>query len=69
MSRPEYLDRVNFLLEGYFSAADAHQRLGDLAGARERKRLIGELRQLKGENVLLAEAQRDGNWKPTWKNR
>jgi hypothetical protein len=38
--RPEYLDRVDFLLDGYLSAADAHERMGDLAGARERKRLI-----------------------------
>src|SRR5258706_458117 len=37
--RPEYLDPVDFLLEGYLPAADAHERMGDLAGARERKRL------------------------------
>jgi hypothetical protein len=30
--RPEYLDRVDFLLEGYLTAADAHERMGDLAG-------------------------------------
>ena len=38
--RPEYLDRVEFLLDGYVKAADAHERMGDLAGARERHRLI-----------------------------
>jgi hypothetical protein len=67
--RPEYLDRVDFLLDGYLSAADAHERMGDLAGARERKRLIGELRQLKSEMLLLAEAERAGNWTPAWKSR
>jgi hypothetical protein len=65
--RPEYLDRVDFLLEGYLTAADAHERMGDLAGARERKRLIVELRQLRSEMLLLAEAERDGNWTPRWK--
>ena len=65
--RPEYLDRVDFLLDGYLSAADAHERMGDLAGARERKRLIVELRQLKSEMLLLAEAERAGNWTPAWK--
>ena len=34
--------------------------MGDLAGARERKRLIAELRQLKSEILLLAEAERHG---------
>ena len=67
--RPECLERVDFLLDGYLSAADAHERMGDLAGARERKRLIAELRQLKSEMVLLAEAERDGNWTPIWKHR
>ena len=67
--RPEYIDRVDFLLEGYLTAADAHERMGDLAGARERKRLIAELRQLKSEMLLLAEAERDGSWTPTWKDR
>ena len=33
--RPEYLDRVDFLLDGYREAADAHERMGDLAGAPE----------------------------------
>jgi hypothetical protein len=42
--------------------------MGDLAGARERKRLIGELRQLKSEMLLLAEAERAGNWTPAWKD-
>src|SRR5437762_503324 len=64
--RPEYLDRVEFLLEGYLKATDAHERMGDLAGARERKRLITELRRLKSEMQLLAEAERDGNWTPSW---
>jgi hypothetical protein len=63
--RPEYLDRVDFLLEGYLSAADAHERIRDLAGARERKRLIGELRQLKSEMLLFAGAERTGRWTPT----
>src|SRR6266487_6570976 len=62
--RPEYLDRVDFLLEGYLTAADAHERMGDLAGARERKRLVAELRRLKSEMLLLAEAERDGSWTP-----
>jgi hypothetical protein len=65
--RPEYLDRVDFLLEGYLTAADAHERMGDLAGARERKRLIAELRQLRSEMLLLAEAERDGSWMPHWR--
>jgi hypothetical protein len=65
--RPEYLERVEFLLEGYLTAADAHERMGDLAGARERKRLIAELRRLKSEMLLLAEAERHGNWTPAWK--
>jgi hypothetical protein len=67
--RPEYLDRVEFLLDGYLTAADAHERMGDLAGARERKRLIAELRRLKSEMQLLAEAERDGSWTPRWKER
>jgi len=67
--RPEYLDRVDFLLEGYLTAADAHERMGDVAGARERKRLIAELGQLRSEMLLLAEAERDGSWSPPWKER
>jgi hypothetical protein len=67
--RPEYIDRVEFLLEGYLTAADAHERMGDLAGARERKRLIAELRRLKSEMLLLAEAERHGSWIPAWKRR
>jgi len=43
--------------------------MGDLAGARERKRLIAELRQLTSEMLLLAEAERDGTWTPRWKER
>jgi hypothetical protein len=66
--RPEYLERVDFFLEGYLTAADAHERIGDLAGARERKRLIAELRRLKSEMQLLAEAERDGSWAPAWKD-
>jgi hypothetical protein len=65
--RPQYFDRVDFLLESYLTAADAHERMGDLAGARERKRLIAELRQLRSEMLLLAEAERDGTWTPRWK--
>jgi hypothetical protein len=65
--RPEYLNRVDFLLDGYLAAADAHERMGDLAGARERKRLIAELRQLRSEMLLLAEAERQGTWIPYWK--
>ncbi len=65
--RPEYLDRVEFVLDGYLKAADAHERMGDLAGARERQRLIAELRQLHQEMLLLAEAERHGTWTPPWK--
>ena len=65
--RPEYLDRVEFVLDGYLKAADAHERMGDLAGARERQRLIAELNQLRQEMVLLAEAERHGTWTPRWK--
>ncbi len=67
--RPEYLERVEFLLAGYLTAADTHERMGDLAGARERKRLIAELRQLKSEMLLLAEAERHGRWIPAWEHR
>jgi len=65
--RPEYLDRVEFVLDGYVKAADAHERMGDLAGARERMRLIAELRQLRQEMLLLAEAERQRMWTPNWK--
>jgi hypothetical protein len=65
--RPEYLDRVDFLLDGYTTASDAHTRMGDLAGARERQRMIAELRQLRSEMLLLAEAEQRGSWTPTWK--
>jgi len=65
--RPEYLDRVEFVLDGYLKAADGHERMGDLAGARERHRLIAELKQLRQEMRLLAEAERQGNWAPPWK--
>ena len=67
MRRPEYLDRVEFVLDGYVKAADAHERMGDLAGARERKRMIAELRQLRQEMRLLAEAERQGTWTPRWR--
>lgn len=59
---------MDFLLEGYLTAADAHERMGDLAGARERKRLIAELGRLKSEMQLLAEAERDAGWIPAWKD-
>lgn len=65
--RPEYLDRVEFLLDGYATASDAHARMGDLAGARERQRLIAELKQLRGEMLLLGEAEQRGTWTPRWK--
>ena len=65
--RPEYLDRVEFALDGYVKAADAHERMGDLAGARERHRMVAELRQLRQEMLLLGEAERQGNWTPSWK--
>jgi hypothetical protein len=65
--RPEYLDRVELVLDGYLKAADAHERMGDLAGARERHRLIGQLQQLRHEMHLLAEAERQGRWTPQWK--
>ncbi len=65
--RPEYLDRVEFVLDGYVKAADVHQHMGDLAGARERQRMIAELRQLRQEMLLLAEAERQGTWTPHWK--
>src|SRR5438128_12622322 len=65
--RPEYLDRVDFLLDGYMKAADTHDRMGDIAGARERNRLIAELEQLRHEMLLLAEAERQGSWAPSWR--
>jgi hypothetical protein len=63
--RPEYVDRVDFFLDGYMKAADAHERMGDLAGARERHRLIAQLKQLRSEMLLLAEAERQGRT-PSW---
>jgi hypothetical protein len=65
--QPEYLDRVEFVLDSYLKAADAHERMGDLAGARERHRLIAQLQQLRHEMLLLAEAERHGSWTPHWK--
>jgi len=64
--RPEYVDRVDFFLDGYVKAAEAHERMGDLAGARERHRFIAQLKQLRSEMLLLAEAERQGNWIPSW---
>ncbi len=64
--RPEYVDRVEFFLDSYVKAADAHERMGDLAGARERQRLIAQLKQLRSEMLLLAEAERQGRWMPSW---
>jgi hypothetical protein len=65
--RPEYLERVEFVLDGYVKAADAHECMGDLAGARERHRMVAELRQLRHEMLLLGEAERHGGWTPSWK--
>jgi len=65
--RPEYLDRVEFVLDGYLKAAGAHERMGDLAGARERHRLIAQLEQLRHEMLLLGEAERQGGWTPSWR--
>ena len=67
MRRPEYLDRVEFVRDGYAQAADAYERMGDLAGARERQRMIAELKQLRQEMLLLAEAEQRGNWTPHWR--
>jgi hypothetical protein len=64
--RPEYIDRVDFVLDGYVKAAAAHEQMGDLAGARERHRLIAQLKHLRSEMQLLAEAERQGNWTPSW---
>ena len=64
--RPEYVDRVDFFLDGYVKAAEAHERMGDLAGARERQRLIAQLKQLRSEMRLLAEAEHNGSWTPSW---
>jgi hypothetical protein len=55
--RPEYIDRVDFLLDGYVKAAAGHEQMGDLAGARERHRLIAQLKQPRSEMLLLAEAE------------
>ena len=65
--RPEYIDRVDFLLDGYVKAAAGQEQLGDLAGARERHRLIAQLKQLRSEMLLLAEAEHQGNWTPSWR--
>jgi hypothetical protein len=65
--RPEYLDRVEFVLKGYVKAADVHEHMGDLAGARERHRMVAELRRLRQEMLLLGEAERHGGWTPSWK--
>src|SRR5206468_11289365 len=41
--RPEYIDRVDFFLDGYVTAAAGQEQMGDLAGTRERDRLISQL--------------------------
>jgi hypothetical protein len=64
--RPEYIDRVDFFLDGYLKAADAHEQMGDLAGARERHRMIVQLKELRSEMLLLGEAERHGSWTPSW---
>ena len=64
--RPEYLYRVDYFLDSYTATAEAHERMGDIAGARERRRLAAELQQLRHEMVLLAEAERQGAT-PAWK--
>jgi hypothetical protein len=64
--RPEYVDRVDFFLAGYVEAAKAHECMGDLAGARERHRLIDQLKQLRSEMLLLGEAEQQGRWTPNW---
>jgi hypothetical protein len=40
--------------------------MGDLAGARERNLLVAQLKQLRSEMLLLAEAERQGSWTPSW---
>jgi hypothetical protein len=65
--RPEYIDRVDFFLDGYVKAAAGQEQMGDLAGARERHRLISQLEHLRSEMVLLAEAERQGSWTPSWR--
>ena len=65
--RPEYIDRVEFFLQSYTEAAEAFDRMGDLAGARERRRQITELQRLRQEMRLLAEAECQGTWTPSWK--
>jgi hypothetical protein len=57
---------VDYFLESYTSTAEAHERMGDIAGARERRRLATELQQLRHEMVLLAEAERSRSI-PDWK--
>jgi hypothetical protein len=47
---------VDFFLASNTSTAEAHERIGDIDGARERRRLAAELQQLRHEMVLLAEA-------------
>ena len=49
-----------------FYEGQARQKAGDLAGARERNRLIAQLKQLRSEMLLLAEAERQGRWTPSW---
>src|ERR1700730_171679 len=66
VGRPAYLDRGGFFLDCYVKAPETHERMGDLAGARERQRLIVQLKQLRSEMLLLAEAERQGSWTPRW---
>jgi hypothetical protein len=54
-------------LDGYVKAATGQEQMGDLAGARERHRLIAQLKQLRSEMLLLAEAEHQGNWTPSWR--
>ena len=63
-SRPEVALRI--AEQAFEDAAEAHERMGDLVGARERHRFIAQLKQLRSEMLLLAEAERQGNWIPSW---
>jgi hypothetical protein len=64
--RPEYLDRVDLFIKSYAKAAEEFQRMGDLAGTRERRRVITQLRELRQEMLLLADAERHATRVPTW---
>ena len=56
----------SFAGEAYYEVGEIRLRMGDLAGARERQRMIAELKQLRSEMLLLAEAERQGSWTPSW---